>query len=68
MKDFLERKIYVGDMLVYPVRRGSKMWLTKSRVVGLGDGFVYGVNDNGRRVTLSRPERSIIAPSVVEIC
>lgn len=60
MNDFLGREIKVGQQLVYPVRRGSSMWLTKITVTDLGDDTVHGVNDNGRRITLSRPERSVI--------
>ena len=60
MNDFLGREIEVGDVLVYPVRRTSAMWLTKITVTDLGDGTVRGVNDNGRRIILSRPERSVI--------
>lgn len=60
MKDFLERTIEVGDLLVYPVRRGSDMWLTKITVTDLGDGVVHGTNDNGRRVTVKRPDRSVV--------
>lgn len=67
MKDFFGQKIKVGDILVYPVRRRSSMWLTKIRVTDLDDA-VHGVNDNRRRITLSRPERSVIITSFCEYC
>lgn len=67
MKDFLGREIKVGDVLVYPVRRRSAMWLTKITVTDLGNDTVHGTNDNGRRITLSKPNRSIIAPSIISL-
>lgn len=60
MKDFRRQEIRVGQMLVYPVRRGSLMWLSEISVTDLGDGTVSGINSKGRRITLSRPNRSII--------
>lgn len=59
MKDFLGNEIKVGDTLIYPVRRRSLMWLTKITVTDLGDGTVHGVNENGRRITLSKLDRCI---------
>jgi hypothetical protein len=66
--DFLGRKIKEGDALVYPVRRGSSMWLKKITVTRVTetdrDGpvktIVIGINDSGRRITLMKPERSVI--------
>jgi len=69
--DFLGREISEGDMLVYPVRRGSSMWLKKITVTRIiesdrgGGGvktIIIGVNDNGRRITLTKPNRSVIVP------
>ena len=76
-RDFLGREINVGNMIVYPVRRGSSMWLNKIRVTAIGSVQkqeqreyrpVHGVNDNGRRITLSKPERSIIVTLLCEYC
>lgn len=60
VKDFLGCVIEVGDVLIYPVRRGSDMWLSKIIVTDLGDGVVHGTNDKGRRVILKRPDRSVV--------
>lgn len=32
-KDFLGQEIEVGDTIVYPVRWGSSMWLSKTKVL-----------------------------------
>ena len=40
--DFLGRDIKTGDLVVYPVRRGSSMWLKRVMVTGIetrGQGF-----------------------------
>jgi len=76
-RDFLGREIYVGVTVIYPVRRGSSMWLNKIKVTAIGgvqrrDGEkcrpIQGVNDNGRRVTLSQLNRCLIAPILCEYC
>jgi len=55
-KDFLGRQIKAGDMICYPVRRGSKMWLKKLTVEAVRDmpqgPCVSGTNDAGRRVSI----------------
>ena len=60
MKDFLGRNIKVGDTLVYPVRRRSAMWLSAITVTDLGDGILHGTNRKGRRIKLSKPDRSVV--------
>lgn len=60
MKDFRGREIKVGHLLVYPVRRGSSMWLSEISVTDIDDGGVNGTNSKGRRINLSRPDRSVI--------
>lgn len=34
-KDYMGRVIECGHVLVYPVRRGSQMWMNKCRVTGI---------------------------------
>lgn len=62
MKDFLGRRIKVGDTLVYPVRRKSAMWLSSIVVTDLAVAFstVYGTNRKGRRIKLSKLNRTVI--------
>lgn len=68
MKDFLGRNIEVGQTLVYPVRRRSRMWLAKITVTDVSKDTVYGTNESGRRITLSKPGRSMIATLLCEYC
>ena len=68
MKDFLGQEIRVGDSLAYPVRRRSAMWMAKIMVTDLGDGTVRGINDKGRRITLSKLERCIIIKMLCDYC
>jgi hypothetical protein len=53
MKDFLGREIKAGDTVVYPVRRGSSMWMSRMKVEGTEGGKLTGLNPEGRRVALS---------------
>jgi len=50
--DFLGRAIQAGDTVVYPVRRGSAMWLNKLLVTQVTGDSLSGQNSNGRWVTL----------------
>lgn len=69
-RDFLGREIKEGVTLVYPVRRVSAMWLKKitvQRIIETTDRktggtiiAIIGVNDNGRRITLTRSDRCIV--------
>jgi len=34
-KDFTGRVIKVGDIIAYPVRQGSSMWMSKAEVLGI---------------------------------
>jgi hypothetical protein len=60
MKDYLGQRIKVGDVIVYPVRRRSAMWLSTITVTDLGRGVLHGTNHKGRRIKLSKPDRCVI--------
>lgn len=59
-KDFMGCEIKPGDDLVYPVRRGSKMWLNCIRVTKAEENKVYGLNSNGRTVQLTNLKNTIV--------
>lgn len=61
-RDFLDKQIEVGDTLAYPVRRGSDMRLKRLTVTRLDParGAVIGLNTEGRSITLTKPDRSVI--------
>lgn len=50
--DFLGRQILAGDVIVYPVRRGSSMWLNRLRVTLVLPEGVKGLNAEGRWITV----------------
>jgi hypothetical protein len=55
-QDFLGRVIKPGDAIVYPVRRGSSMWLNNLKVLTVQDTprgpCVSGTNDVGRQINI----------------
>ena len=63
-RDFLDKPITSGDLLIYPVRRGSHMWLSKLRVEATRETAkgqaVSGSNDAGRRVTVHNLKNCIV--------
>jgi hypothetical protein len=54
--DYLGNVIKAGDTVVYPVRRGSSMWLNKLNVLAVQDTprgtCLSGTNDTGRRISI----------------
>ena len=64
--DFLGHPITAGDLVVYPVRRGSDMWMNKLRVEAVRDTprgkAISGTNDAGRRIVV----RNLANCTVVE--
>jgi hypothetical protein len=61
--DFLGREIKPGDLLVYPVRRGSAMWLNRLSVTQALQGSVTGFSPEGRRITIKNLDNSVVVPA-----
>ena len=68
MLDYLCREIELGDTLVYPVRRGSRMYLNRLTVTDINndENTVGGVNPLGRNVYIHRPDRAVVADKATE--
>lgn len=58
--DFLGRSIAVDDTLIYPVRRGSRMWLNRIVVSKVESDTIHGSSPNGRRVKLTNLNNTIV--------
>ena len=58
--DFQGYEIMAGDTLVYPVRRGSKMWLNKITVTKAEIDVIRGISPTGRMVKLTNLKNIII--------
>jgi hypothetical protein len=53
--DYIGRPITASATVVYPVRRGSSMWMQKinvTQVIGGKTPTVIGFNSQGRKITL----------------
>lgn len=63
-RDYFDREIRVGDICVYPVRKGSQMWINRITVqrIDRGEsGFkVHGVKGDGYPVVVSTMDRLTI--------
>lgn len=58
VKDFRGLVIGVGDLLAYPTRRGSHMWMNYMTVEQVyPSGEIAGINDCGRKVKILRSDR-----------
>jgi len=65
-RDFLDRAIMAGNTIVYPVRRGSSMWLNKLVVTQVDAEHVTGLNSNGRWITIHNLQNCVVVnPSPV---
>lgn len=70
MLDVYGREIKVGDWITYPVRQGSCVWLSHSKVTEIiphedshvDQPIVKAVTDTGRKTTVRRVDRLIKAP------
>lgn len=58
--DFLGRDIKAGDTVVYPVRRGSNMWLNRLKVTKVEPESITGMNPDGRWITVKNLKNVVI--------
>ena len=59
-RDFIGRAIAAGNTVVYPVRRGSNMWLNKLAVTQVADDHITGFNGDGRRITVKNLNNCVV--------
>jgi hypothetical protein len=59
-RDVMNKVIKVGSLVVYPVRRRSRLTLEKAVVTIIDATEIIGVKENGRSVKLIHPERIIV--------
>jgi hypothetical protein len=59
-RDFIGRAIVAGNTVVYPVRRGSSMWLNKLNVTQVADDHITGFNSDGRRITVKNLNNCVV--------
>lgn len=63
--DFLGKSIIAGDIVTYPVRRGSRMWLNKLTVQSVNDTpkgpTISGINDSGRLIHVRNLLNCVVA-------
>ncbi len=64
--DFLGHQIMAGDLVVYPTRQGSAMWMNKLRVEAVRDTprgkAISGTKDSGRRITIRNLTNCVVIP------
>lgn len=60
MQDLVGNEIAVGNLIAYPSRKGSKMWLSLLRVHVVGPETITGMNLFGRQVTIREPKQVVV--------
>jgi hypothetical protein len=60
VKDCIGREIKAGNLVVYPVRKGSKMWMSKMTVDSTEGGRLRGTNPEGRLVQLANVSNVVV--------
>jgi hypothetical protein len=59
--DFLGQEIQLGDIIVYPGRHGSSLWLNKSTVIAIKeDGSIRIQREDGIIKKMTRLDRVIV--------
>ena len=60
MRDFLGRRINVGDHIVYPTRQGSFIWMNKAEVIDVSDGKLKAKKRGVRRAVTLRNISNVV--------
>ena len=63
--DFLGREIKPDDTIVYPVRRGSSMWMNKLRVTQVLPTVVKGLNSEGRWIVVRNLKNAVVVTELL---
>lgn len=62
--DFLGKEIVAGCWIVYPVRKGSKLWMSKARVQKVekvdDQATLYAVRGDGRQVEITKISNCVV--------
>lgn len=61
--DFAGQPIEPGDLVAYPVRHGSDMYLRTLKVSSVKGKCIHGSNDKGRIVKLLHADRCVVINS-----
>jgi hypothetical protein len=61
--DFMGRTIVAGQTVIYPTRRGSKMWLNRLTVSQVWDDHILGYSPAGKLLTIKNLENVVIVSS-----
>jgi len=60
MLDFVGNPITPGCTVVYPVRRGSAMWLARINVTQVRDDGISGYNQTGRIIHVKNMQNVVV--------
>lgn len=68
MKDFLDQEITAGDIIVYPNRKGSDLWMVKAEVLDVqhDERRLRVRRTDGTVKTLTRVDRVTVVQPVLE--
>lgn len=58
--DHFGREIKAGNIITYPVRRGSNMWTEHGKVLDVQGEVISLQKSDGRTVSFRSPERAVI--------
>lgn len=65
MKDFLNQEITSGDLIVYPGRQGSALWMNRAIVLGFTPkGGIRVKLSDGTTKTITRIDRVVVVHTV----
>lgn len=61
--DFMGKELKPGDLIVYPCRSGSNLWMTSARIVEVieqkSENLIKARKENGFLVTVSRVDNVV---------
>lgn len=63
VKDFRGQEIHASDVVVYPNRQGSRMWLVEARVTEVRGDSLRVQREDGKIKTITRIDRVVVVES-----
>ena len=62
-EDFLGRQISEDDIICYPVRKGSDLWMTKAKVLNVFPSKLRVQKENGFKTVVRNMNQTVICPA-----
>lgn len=67
LMDFYERDLVEGQIIAYPVRQGSNLWIEKALITEVCEDFLKVEKANGSKTRIKNYQNCFVAPRGVRL-